>query len=182
MPLRFRRYTKDQLVAAVAASTSKRQVLLKLGITAEGGNYATLGKHIRFLQLDTSHFTGQASNRGKTWTLVPIECYLNNERPIGSNELKRRLLKERLLPRLCSSCGLKTWLGKPIPLELDHRDGNNQNNKLENLRLLCPNCHALTPNYRGRNIGKLVGLVGFEPTNDSAFKAPALPFRHSPIT
>lgn len=53
----------------------------------------------------------------------------------------------------CSSCGNEKWMGKPIPIELDHIDGNYKNNKLKNLRLLCPNCHAQTPTYKGKNIG-----------------------------
>lgn|SRR5208282_1211431 len=180
MPPRFRRYSREQLAAAVASSTSKRQVLLKLGVIAEGGNYRTISGHIRSLSLDTSHFTGQASRRGDHRTFVPTERYLNNEVPIGSHSLKLRLLKEGILQRVCASCGLDTWLGELIPIELDHRDGNHANNRLENLRLLCPNCHALTPTYRGRNKGNLVGLVGLEPTNDRDFKSPALPFSPQP--
>ena len=55
---------------------------------------------------------------------------------------------------ICSRCNLTEWLGQLIPLELEHIDGDNSNNSLENLCLLCPNCHALTPTYRGKNIGK----------------------------
>jgi hypothetical protein len=55
----------------------------------------------------------------------------------------------------CEVCLLAEWCGQQIPIELDHIDGNPENNSKENLRLICPNCHAQTPNYKGRNIGKV---------------------------
>lgn len=66
---------------------------------------------------------------------------------------KRILLEER--GRRCEVCQNDQWLGQPIPIELDHIDGNPDNKAKENYRLLCPNCHAQTPTYRGRNIGKV---------------------------
>lgn len=51
----------------------------------------------------------------------------------------------------CNHCKLTTWMGKPIPLELEHKDGDRTNNSRKNLELICPNCHSLTPTWRGRN-------------------------------
>ena len=68
--------------------------------------------------------------------------------------LKYERLRERLLydyDFTCQSCGLKEWLGKPISLEVEHKDGNHHNNEYSNLTVLCPNCHAQTKTYRGRN-------------------------------
>ncbi|MBK6998271.1 MAG: HNH endonuclease [Lewinellaceae bacterium] len=56
----------------------------------------------------------------------------------------------------CENCDLTEWLASPIPLELHHKDGNRYNNAIENLLLLCPNCHALTDNYRAKNIKKIL--------------------------
>jgi 5-methylcytosine-specific restriction endonuclease McrA len=83
-----------------------------------------------------------------------VDKYLSNEFPIHSYKLKNRLIKEGIFNAICSSCKLDEWLGKPIALELDHINGNSSNNNLDNLRLLCPNCHAQTDTYRGKNIGK----------------------------
>jgi len=152
--MKLHKYTESELREAVASSTSYRQVLLKLNVKAAGGNYSTLRKAIKYFDLDVSHMLGQASNRGKTFgSKRDIKEYLSNNVPIQSNKLRKRLLREGIFEYKCSSCNLEDWLDKPTPLELDHINGNHSDNSLTNLRLLCPNCHALTPTYRGRNIG-----------------------------
>jgi len=74
-------------------------------------------------------------------------------RRVQSNNLKERLIREGLKKRICELCERKDWNGRPIPLELDHVNGRRDDNRLENLRIVCPNCHAQTSTYRGRNIG-----------------------------
>lgn len=90
--------------------------------------------------------------------LIPIEELLVSERPQTSRgNLKQRLLKEGLLQNRCygENCHLTdVWLGKPITLQLEHKNGNNTDNRLENLCLLCPNCHSQTPTFAGRNCKK----------------------------
>ncbi len=83
----------------------------------------------------------------------PLASLLRKGSRVQSYKLKRRLLQEKIFERQCMDCGLTSWLGKPIPLELHHKDGDGTNNALMNLELLCPNCHALTENYRGKNKG-----------------------------
>ena len=78
------------------------------------------------------------------------KCKVNGSSPF---KLKNMLLRDGVFQPVCSSCNSAEWLGKPIPLELEHIDGNCRNNTLENLTLLCPNCHAFTSTYRGKNIG-----------------------------
>jgi 5-methylcytosine-specific restriction endonuclease McrA len=71
---------------------------------------------------------------------------------VKTSHLRRRLIAEGVERRRCEICGSESWNGRPIPLELDHVNGRRDDNRLENLRLVCPNCHAQTPTYRGRNI------------------------------
>ena len=77
-----------------------------------------------------------------------IEEYTSNKVPMQSDKLKIRLLNEGYLEPKCDICGQSRWLDGETPLQLDHKDGHKDNNSLSNLRLLCPNCHALTPQYR----------------------------------
>lgn len=146
------KYTEQQLREAIAQSCSIRQALICLGVAPRGGNYRVIEKAIALYQIDTSHFTGQGHNKGKILNpRTSTEEYLTNQKPIESNRLKKRLIKDGILQPVCSSCKLDSWLSGPIPLELDHINGDGHDNSLTNLRLLCPNCHALTPTYRGKN-------------------------------
>jgi hypothetical protein len=146
-----RRYTDEQLQEAVRTSYSIRAVLQKLGLTPAGGNYETIGKRIQQLSLDTSHFLGQAILRGAThsYHTRPLDEVLKHQKLENTWRLKNRLVQEGLKEHRCECCRATEWLHEPIPLELHHKDGDRTNNALHNIELLCPNCHALTDNYRG---------------------------------
>ena len=80
--------------------------------------------------------------------------YLEKSQDIQSNKVRKKLLNEGYKEYRCECCNLTEWLNKPIPLELHHLDGNRNNNTLNNYQLLCPNCHAQTDSYRGKNVSK----------------------------
>ena len=146
-----RKYTNEELSNAVKHSQSIRSVLKKIGLTPAGGNYESIKKQIDALGIDTSHFLGQGVLKGKThsYKTRPLEKVLIREKLENTWRLKNRLLSEGIKEHRCEQCKRIQWQGDPIPLELHHKDGDRTNNTLENLELLCPNCHSLTDNYRG---------------------------------
>ncbi len=150
------KYTKEELQAAVRASYSIAEVCRMLQMKAAGGNYTTLKQKFEDWDIDTSHFRGQGWNIGLKFKPNPKKP-LSKILVIGSRyqpyKLKRRLLAEGLKEHFRECCQLDRWLSNSIPLELHHINGDRHDNRLVNLQLLCPNCHALTDNYRGKNIG-----------------------------
>ncbi len=154
---RSRRYSDEDVANAIANAVSIADALRRLGLVARGGNYELLYQRIRELGLNTDHILGQAWRRGnrnppvKARSLAEI-CVEGSY--YKASRLKDRLIREGLKSAACEECNLTHWNGLPIPLELDHINGRRGDNRLENLQLLCPNCHAQTPTYRGRNIGK----------------------------
>lgn len=89
---------------------------------------------------------------------IPLEQILIIGSKYQTNKLKERLIKQKLKEYKCEICNLTTWQGVQIPLELNHKNGINNDHRLENLELICPNCHALTDSYRGKNRGKAKNL------------------------
>lgn len=141
---------------AVRDSTSAAGALRILGLAAAGGNYVTLNDKIRELRLNTSHWLGQGHLRGRVnphVPKIPLEEILIEESRYrgGTSLLRSRLVRERIFENRCSQCSITQWKGKEISLHLDHINGNRIDNRTENLRLLCPNCHSQTETYCGRN-------------------------------
>lgn len=83
----------------------------------------------------------------------PASYYIENNIPIHSYRLKEKLIRDGIKENKCEICGISKWLDIDIPLELHHEDGNHYNNQIENLRILCPNCHAIQPGNSGASIG-----------------------------
>lgn len=150
MPV-FRKHSDEQFIEAVTKSTSIREVLKRLNLREAGGNYKEFKKRVERLRIDISHFQGQghgkAPRKGRALSeiLVQQSTYTNN------NRLRIRLIREGVLSPRCGECGLAEWRGRAITLHLDHINGINNDHRLENLRLLCPNCHSQTDTYCGRN-------------------------------
>jgi HNH endonuclease len=152
-------YTDAELEEAAAGARSKADILRALGLPPDASQYGALNRRLDQAGLDVSELVGRGWRRGATFPPRVTAADLARRPRVRSETMKRVLLHEGILQRRCGHCGLAEWNGAPIPLELDHVNGDRSDNRLENLRLLCPNCHAQTPTYRGRNIG--AGMAAF---------------------
>ncbi|MFD9971739.1 HNH endonuclease [Streptomyces sp. NPDC059017] len=151
------RWSRETLEAAVAASSNLCDVLRHLDVDVVGGQHTHIARRIRALGIDISHFTAPPRTertRRNHRRLTAEEILVENHTGHGGrtpNDRLRRALLERGAGERCALCGLDpVWRGRRLPLEIDHIDGNWRNNRAENLRFLCPNCHSTTDTYRGR--------------------------------
>lgn len=133
-------FDKDILTDAVSKSTCWAQLLVHLNIDKSSHSYINVQDYVKLYSIDTSHFTLKRISIRK-----PLE-QLGKSR--GS--IKKRLL-ETGIKNQCSICSIDSWCERPLSLALDHINGVNTDNRIENLRLICPNCHSQTPTYCGRN-------------------------------
>ena len=154
--MRRRTSTDEELRLAVQSSSSFRQVLLRLGLRDAGGNYATVQKSVRTMAISTEHFKGQGWRAGSKIAPKPareLQDLLREGVYVQSYKLKKRLFAAGLKAPRCEECG---WAQRSsdgyLPLELDHINGVITDNRIENLRVLCPNCHSLKPTHRGRKL------------------------------
>ena len=143
MARNYRNYTDKQIEEYSSEVTSMGQLLRKLGLKVAGGNFNNMRKTLQRLNLDCSHWTGQAWNKGKQTKDWSEYNKLES--------LKPHLIKER--GHKCEECFLEAWRGVPVPLEVEHLNADRTDNRKDNLKLLCCNCHALTPTWRGRKAG-----------------------------
>lgn len=159
--VRKRKWTEGELRSAVSTSLSIRQVLSKLGLKEAGGNYKQIKHFISLFQINTTHFKGRAWNKGMVGAFrstTPLENILVRGSTFQSYKLRNKLFKAGIKKPLCEICGWsKQSPDGRIPLELDHINGDHEDNRLENLRILCPNCHSLQPTHRGLNSTKKAG-------------------------
>lgn len=156
-------YSDEDFKKAVSSSKSYAEVCRNIGLSDKGGNIKTVRTKIQEMKLDTQHFTGQRWNKGLKGGEHPsikrkeLSEILVKDSGWGSSSLKRRLFSEGVKDQKCEICGQSNeWMGKPLSLQLHHINGNHRDNRLENLMILCPNCHTQTDNYSGRsNSGEL---------------------------
>lgn len=144
-------YTKEFLTSVVKDSVSFTEVLRKLKRNNHGRTHQRIKKQIRGFNIDTTHFTGR-----RHWLNKPSGRRLSALEYIESSYvnppiLRKKLIEDGLKKASCENCGRVRWIGKPIPLELHHVDGDDTNHKLENLQVLCSNCHTQTENYGSKN-------------------------------
>ncbi len=143
----------EEFVDIIDSNYTYSDVLRYFGLTTSGeSSRKVLKQRISELCLSTEHFNSSINNkstpkRSLEEILVKDSSYSNR------NRLKIRLLNEVFLTYKCYICNINSWLNKPISLHLDHINGINNDNRINNLRLLCPNCHSQTDTYAGKNIG-----------------------------
>ncbi|MFJ7269780.1 HNH endonuclease signature motif containing protein [Streptomyces sp. NPDC099050] len=155
------KWTREILTEVVASSTTMCEVLRRLGLDVVGGHHTHISRKVKRFGIDTSHFAPPPSTIGTRdiRRRRSAEEILRDDRsPIATRvdptRLRRALLETGRDER-CALCGIEAvWQGEPLPLEVDHIDGDWRNNQATNLRLLCPNCHSTTDTYRGRGKGR----------------------------
>lgn len=158
--------TEYQIISASFSASSASEAASILGI-----KYETYRKHAIRLGVFRTNQSGKGTSKPiNDDRKYPLKDILEGKYPnYQSNKLRKRLFSEKIKEEKCEICGTKEWLGKKLSLELDHIDGNRYNHNIDNLRIVCPNCHSQTETYRGKNIsrsgeiGKLSGLKNRRP-------------------
>lgn len=159
------RYSYDEASALVAKHICWTDLMKDLGLRFVGNNILTARKLVEHYQLDTSHFDAKAAaarNNSRTKEFYEIFCE-NSE--VHRKTVKDYISKHALIPYKCNECPITDeWNGKPIVLHLEHKNGVGDDNRLENLCYLCPNCHSQTDTYAGRNV------LGTKRAKDGSFQ------------
>lgn len=165
-------YTKELLEENVKGCYTFAELCRRLGLKPEGSNPKTLRKKLQEFEVDFSHFTGQGWNKlghpsfgnsGKS-----LDSFFTCNSNSSSSNVKNRLLKNNLKENKCEICGIVNWLGNPIIIQLHHINGDSTDNRLENLQMLCPNCHSQTNSYCKRFIIRDSTVVKMETLDMSA--------------
>ena len=139
---------KEQILLWISENRSKAYIANELQCKPE-----TLDRYLVKMGID---YRGNQSGKGqiKHRSCLTLAEYLAESADVQTNKVRKKILDEGLKPHKCECCGLTEWMGQPIPLEVHHKDGDRTHNELSNYELLCPNCHAFTDSYRGKNSKK----------------------------
>lgn len=140
--------TDDEIREAIATAPNMRQAAAMTDI-----HYLTFRKRAEALGIWQPRQGGVSGKCRNAYTKIPLNEILTGTHYGYAGNLKQRLLEEGIKKNECEACGLHgEWQGKSLTIELDHINGDSGDHRLENLRMLCPNCHSQTPTFRARNI------------------------------
>ena len=149
----FRNIEDERLQEVILKSTSISEVLKKINLKPSGANHVDLTKYLKNSKFDTHTLVGRKIKRFDN-TGIPkkkLSEQLTNNSTRNSSMIRRRLILEGVKENKCELCGIDNWRGEEIICELHHINGDRSDNRLENLIMLCPNCHSQTSNFRGKN-------------------------------
>lgn len=157
--MRESKYTKELLEPIIKSSITIAEVLKKLGLKQSGGMQTLINTKIKNFNIDISHFKGQSWSKDQNYLTNQYiikqvksrsksdeEIFIQNSIVITSLNLRNRLLRKGWEYK-CKICGISEWLNNKITLHIDHINGVHNDNRLENLRFLCPNCHQQTETW-----------------------------------
>ena len=148
----YKQKTKEELQNIINSSNTWQEVMYNLGYTANRGNsYKKMKEYLKEIEVDTSKLDNYNEARYSHPKYTLEEILIENSQYTNMTKLKDRVLKAGLLETKCAICGITDWNNMPLVLQLDHINGNNRDNRIENLRLLCPNCHSQTETFSGKN-------------------------------
>lgn len=144
-------FTDQEFTRLAKNSNSISAFLRNFGSECAGGTYRIVMKRIQVLNIDVTHFVDRGFDKTG---VIPLEDIIKHgKHPLyQTNFLKERLYRAGLKEERCEECGITEWNGKELVFHLDHIDGNKKNHLLDNLKILCPNCHSQTPTFAGRNV------------------------------
>lgn len=149
---RKRSWTDEDLTKAVAESQSFREIILRLGLVVAGGQYDSIKSHCSRLGLSLDHLKGQSHGSSKNRRWRDEDIYVKDS-PLHRSSLKKRALLDGIIKNECAICEVKSeWMGQPLMCVLDHINGDGNDHRLKNLRMLCPNCNSQQDTFAGRNI------------------------------
>ena len=149
-------WEKDKILNAIIGANSKSDILRNMGLSTKSGNFQTLDRYCFLYSIEVPLFVRGAndSNTRFKQKVTNEELFCENSKH-ASTTIKNRVIKDKLIEYKCEKCDNNgEWMGEKISLQLDHNNGKNSDNRLENLRFLCPNCHSQTTTWGSKRLKK----------------------------